>query len=478
LLKQASGLLRSIRDKLIGNSCCKFFFIRLNLLQVLVPLLWMKDESSAEFTRLLLECQKDALTLIAAMINCGLNEKSGSNVETQALPETLAHELFGNLLRLLQQNSASPPSEKASKYLEVLTKCLLWFIRKIDAVRHLVFEPENLDVLIQLLDPRRSSPTTLQHLACILAQGCDSPARQAALISQKALNILLSLIQANASLDPMGRPIVTDGKVLDGCIELAGALSRENGDVSQALASFSLASQPPKRIPTLLFQLLNFSSLSIELKMKVALTLVNMYRTGALQSFTLETQTTLLSFLIGLIDGSEALSVRAMFLISLVITEEEALQSICIQMNVVPLLLKTLAKAKDQDAPIFAQVLESSLILAAALSSISEDCRKVIVDSKLLPNIVEALEHPSADVRIAACQCARNLSRSVKNLRTSLFDSGIVKPLLKLLKDSGVVVQTTACATLCNMVLEFTPLKKVLFNAVCRNFSNSLHRSL
>lgn len=131
-------------------------------------------------------------------------------------------------------------------------------------------------------------------------------------------------------------------------------------------------------------------------------------------------------------------------------------------MNVVNATLKMLAKARATDSVYYERVLESALLATSALSATSEECRKSIVESNFLSILVDALGSESTAVKIAACQCARGLSRSVKNLRTNLFDAGISKPLLRLLNDPSIAVQTTACATLCNMVLEFSPLKKVI----------------
>ncbi|KAI9345630.1 armadillo-type protein [Obelidium mucronatum] len=107
-------------------------------------------------------------------------------------------------------------------------------------------------------------------------------------------------------------------------------------------------------------------------------------------------------------------------------------------------------------------VAESCLLAISSVCSLREDCRKQVIDAKLLPLIVTALSNPSTKLRSAACKCTRSLSRSVKNLRTSLVDAGIASPLFILLNDPNIQVQTSASATLCNIVLDFSPMKKTV----------------
>ena len=124
---------------------------------------------------------------------------------------------------------------------------------------------------------------------------------------------------------------------------------------------------------------------------------------------------------------------------------------------------------------------EGVLMALAAIAPFKDDYRKSIIDNGVVPFIIESLKpHATSSspvvkgaqssslptgnpvpVLLAACAAARALSRSVRILRTSLIDAGVAVPLFALLKHQDVEVQVAATAVVCNLVLEFSPMREV-----------------
>jgi armadillo repeat-containing protein 8 len=76
-------------------------------------------------------------------------------------------------------------------------------------------------------------------------------------------------------------------------------------------------------------------------------------------------------------------------------------------------------------------------------------------------SLANSIEGNPASVLIAACGTVRALSRSISILRTSLIDAGVAMPLFALMKSSDIEVKIAASAAICNLVLEFSPMREV-----------------
>jgi hypothetical protein len=111
----------------------------------------------------------------------------------------------------------------------------------------------------------------------------------------------------------------------------------------------------------------------------------------------------------------------------------------------------------------------------AAIAEKEDVNRKAVIDSGVISNIIDSLVPISAfdsstlpskngntvPVLLAACHAATALSRSVSLLRTALIDAGITKPIYALLAFPDVEVQIAATNVICNLVLEFSPMRQV-----------------
>ncbi len=130
---------------------------------------------------------------------------------------------------------------------------------------------------------------------------------------------------------------------------------------------------------------------------------------------------------------------------------------------------------------------ESVLIALAAIASLRDEYRKSIIDSGVVPFVIDSLKPFNTSslinssqisndessknrkpltgnpnfVILAACGAARALSRSVFTLRTSLMDAGLAAPLFVLLRNQETDIQIGATSVICNLVLEFSPMREV-----------------
>lgn len=250
-------------------------------------------------------------------------------------------------------------------------------------------------------------------------------------------------------------------------------LSRENTDTSRRLFT---CSTPSGLIPTsMLLNLRKDSSAPIRLAAFCCLAHII-----KVHPFTPRTNECVLSVLAELLDFSGDVQVAAMFALARLLADDTELQLLaCEQYDCIDKLAKLLEKSKNMPIKVdsaesavddhSARLREAALTALAALCFQRDDIRRRLVDystPSLLPLIIASLSASQVGVRIAACRLVRGFSRSTSILRTSLVDAGVAAKLLAILhdKEEEELVKVEATATVCNLVLNFSPMKQVLLD--------------
>lgn len=151
----------------------------------------------------------------------------------------------------------------------------------------------------------------------------------------------------------------------------------------------------------------------------------------------------------------------------------------------------TMGQAGENPLQVHYLELRASSLMAVAALAGQEEHRKALVREDLVLYVVESLaefpkrpqppkEKPTegrsrtiaesitpgygrntVKVIVAACHVTRMLSRSVSILRTALVDNAVALPILKFMEHPDVRVQIAATATMCNLVLEVSPVREV-----------------
>jgi len=180
----------------------------------------------------------------------------------------------------------------------------------------------------------------------------------------------------------------------------------------------------------------------------------------------------IMGVLLRLLQDEQEIATSAACNLAYLVSNDNELQEVACDMGALPMLQTLLKKslrdseevyiAKDRSQAL-SSFRESILLAVAALSLTQERLRKLVVDADLLPLVVQCLSDDTAEVRAAACQCARGLSRSLNVLRSHLVDAGAAGPLIDLLNaKEDLALQATAASTCANLLIEYSPMKEAL----------------
>ncbi|CAO3662461.1 unnamed protein product [Umbelopsis vinacea] len=265
-------------------------------------------------------------------------------------------------------------------------------------------------------------------------------------------------------------------KAQEAALDAFSSLCRENIDIARA----SLNARAPFGQMTLTTMLDLVRDKSQSMRLAAATCLTNIYRADVFPEPFSDIVLVVLPTLIKLLkEDNIQVQERAPLIMADLVKDSETMQKAAYEADAIPNLANILAAVSKEDDDSGGEhklgvqgsggivvskekVKENSLIALAAVCLLREECRTQAINSKILPYAVGAMSSHNSAIRLAACQCIKSLSRSVRHLRTHLVDAGVISPLLKLLNDDSPVVQAAACGSLCNMILDFSPMKKTV----------------
>ncbi|CAO3658521.1 unnamed protein product [Umbelopsis ramanniana] len=398
----------------------------------------------------------------------------------EIVSQIIAAGAIPQLLNALALPSDTPPAiavQQNIKMLEAATRALKAIYSSGKAYKKDIYTSNHLDNIMIILKVTTaaiseeanqvSQTASLVMIAelttSILARCCTTHEEQTFLSQCGVIEPLVALLHSGYA------------KAQEASLDAFSSLCRENIDISRA----SLNARAPFGQMTLTTMLDLVRDKSQSMRLAAATCLTNIYRADVFPEPFSDIVLVVLPTLIKLLkEDNTVVQERAPLIMADLVKDSETMQKAAYEADAIPNLATILASVSKEDdetnehrigvqgsgglVASKEKVKENCLIALAAVCLLREECRTQAINSKILPYAVGAMSSHNPAIRLAACQCIKSLSRSVRHLRTHLVDAGVISPLLKLLDDGSPVVQAAACGSLCNMILDFSPMKKTV----------------
>ncbi|KAJ7537947.1 hypothetical protein O6H91_11G029000 [Diphasiastrum complanatum] len=301
-----------------------------------------------------------------------------------------------------------------------------------------MFQGRRVDLILALLNGENDN--VAEVAASVLARCCETEEHQKVLAEAGCLQSLIGLLGGSV-------------KKREAALDALAALTRGNQEISSLLIDMEQGNAVACLIKLI-------KEKSPRTRLFACMCLLNIAKacsSGYQQEWDIKK--CMLSTVVKLFEELGQVGEEAPGVLADLVTNNEELQKAAYEINAVEKLAEILHRGV-----ISVRQLEGVLLAIAELCSRLEDGRRQILNLQGQYHIGMALESSTAGVRIAACSCIKSISRSVKNLRTSLTEEHLVRSLFKLLDDPSPLVQVSALGAASNIVLDFTPHKAVFFN--------------
>ncbi|KAJ3675260.1 hypothetical protein LUZ60_004302 [Juncus effusus] len=406
--------LREIKNQIIGNRTKKLVYLRLQAVPRIVALLTFPALSPAVIVQ--------AAAAVGSFA-CGVEEGVRAVLDAGAV---------STLTTLLSHPDA--------KVVDAAARSLRIIFQSKMAPKYDFLTEKNMAFLLSLLNSSNENVTELA--ASIISHSCETSSEQISLSDSEVLQKLVSLLgssinQRDASLDAMSAIVKNNSESASRFVSIG------NGKALNSLIALIQDRNPRTRL------LASVCLIYIE---RLNLNLNLFYFKEA------QIKSKLILILLELIEEGGKVGDEAPFVLRDLIGESEEIQREALDLNCVEKLCGFLSKSGLE-----AKRLEGILLVLAELGSQLEQGRSQLIQFKVPNLIIDILKHDSMQVRVAACFCIKNISRSLKNLCAGRFSTdSVVIPLIQLLCDSSSSVQIAALGAICNMAVNLTSKKSVL----------------
>lgn len=407
--------LRDVKNQIIGNKTKKLSYIKLGAVPRVVEILASDTE-----TPLLVQS-----AAAVGSFACGIEAGVKAVLDSGVLP---------HLLKMLSNRDSKQVVEAGARSLKMIFQSTL-------APRNDMLQGHRMELLLALL--HSGNDNVAEVSANVLARCCEAPEHQQAVVDAGGMQKLLCLLSGSV-------------KKREAALDALAALVKNNTQIALRLVAIDQG-----RALDLIIKLVKDKL--PKTRLLACMCLANVSRScPSCYPQEWEIRASMLAVVVKLLEEPGQVGEDAPIVLADIVANSEELQKVAYKFNAIEKLCGFLEKVS-----LPTKQLEGVLMALAELCSRLEDSRRQLLDQEAGRNaqaaIVAALGHTSVGVRVAACTCIKSISRSVKNLRTTLTDERLVFPLFKLLDDPHPAVQVAALSAVSNVVLDFTPHKSVFF---------------
>ncbi|TVU24080.1 hypothetical protein EJB05_26476 [Eragrostis curvula] len=405
--------LREIKNQIIGNRTKKLLYLRLGAVPAVVSALAEPGASPAALVQ---------AAAAAGSFACGVDDGARAVLDAGAT---------GHLTRLLTH-----PDEKV---VDASARALRMIYQSKLAPKFDVNNEKNMNFLLSLLSSENENVTELA--ATIISHSCESNAEQLALYIAGVPQRLVSLFGGSMNLR-------------DACLDSMTAITRNNKEVASRFASMDHG-KAFRSIVGLIHDR------SPRTRLLACLCLIALGHASPYHFQDRQIKTKLILVLLELMEEPGHVGDEAPFALTTLIKDSLELQRQALSTNAVEKLSNhLLANSLETRRAV------TILLALSELCSKLEESRSQLMSVEVSTLILDALKHDCADIRVAACSCLKNISRSPKVLSGGqLSCDTVIGPLVQLLYDSSTSVQVAALGAICNIAVNLTPRKSVLLHS-------------